>query len=68
MGDLRPLPIREDEDWITKKELAKRMGVSRSTIDNWLAEGMPSETWGLRLRVFQPSVAMAWARNRRRAA
>jgi len=40
------------------------MGVSVPTVDRWVGEGMPSETWGLRARRFRPSVAMSWAHAR----
>lgn len=56
------LPIPEPEAYVDKRGLAALMGVSVSTIDRWLAKGMPSETWGLRARRFRPSRAIAWAR------
>ena len=56
------------EGFVTRRELARMMRVSTKTIDRWVKAGMPSETWGLRARYFQPAVAMQWARNRRTAA
>lgn len=56
------------EGYVTRKELARLMRVSTKTIDRWVKDGMPSETWGLRARYFQPALAMQWARNRRATA
>jgi hypothetical protein len=44
--------------------------VSVDCVDYFVRLGMPSETWGLRRRVFKPSAALAWAREyaQRRAA
>jgi predicted DNA-binding transcriptional regulator AlpA len=54
------------ERYVDARELAALMGVSTRTIKRMVAEGMPSETWGMsRTRRFLPSVAMAWARERR---
>jgi phage terminase Nu1 subunit (DNA packaging protein) len=53
------------ERYVDRKELAALMGVSVPTITRWVRAGMPSETWGLRVRRFQPSVCIAWARERR---
>jgi phage terminase Nu1 subunit (DNA packaging protein) len=52
------------ETYVTREELAKIMGVHVCTIDRWVAKGMPSETWGLRARRFQPTLAIQWARTR----
>lgn len=53
------------EHFITAAELARVMGVSRSTIKRWTAEGMPSETWGMgHVRRYLASEAIAWARTR----
>ena len=52
------------EPYVSPRELARIMGVSRSTIYRWLDQGLPSETWGLRTRKFKPSQAMAWAKAR----
>jgi phage terminase Nu1 subunit (DNA packaging protein) len=40
------------------------MGVGVRTIDRFVAEGMPVETWGMRARRFLPSEAIRWARTR----
>jgi len=53
------------ETYITREELAKLMGISKSTIQRMVQEGMPSETWGMgNTRRFRASEAMAWARER----
>jgi phage terminase Nu1 subunit (DNA packaging protein) len=44
--------------------MAAILHVSLRTLDKFVAEGMPSENWGLRSRVFKPSEALAWARDR----
>jgi phage terminase Nu1 subunit (DNA packaging protein) len=54
------------ESYVDARELAALMGVSTRTIKRMVAEGMPSETWGMaHTRRFLPSVALAWARERR---
>ncbi len=62
---LSPKPI---EPYVSRCELARLMGVSVATVDRMVADGMPSVTWGRRTRRFRPSVAMAWAVERGRAA
>lgn len=53
------------ERYVDARELAELMGVSTSTIKRFLAEGMPSESWGMRrTRRFLPSAAIAWAQDR----
>jgi phage terminase Nu1 subunit (DNA packaging protein) len=53
------------ERYVDARELAALMGVSTTTIKRFVAEGMPSETWGMsRTRRFRPSKAMEWARRR----
>jgi hypothetical protein len=58
------------ERYMSRRELAELMGVSVDCVDYFVRLGMPSETWGLRRRVFKPSAALAWAREHaeRRAA
>jgi phage terminase Nu1 subunit (DNA packaging protein) len=56
---LRPTP----DELVTREELARIMRVSVPTIDRLRRKGMPSITWGLRLRRFDASAAMAWARE-----
>lgn len=53
------------ERYIDARELAALMGVSTRTVWRLVADGMPSENWGLkRTRRFQPSKAIAWAASR----
>jgi phage terminase Nu1 subunit (DNA packaging protein) len=47
--------------------MAQIMAVSLATLDRMVAEGMPSVTWGRRTRRFRPSVAIAWAQDRKSA-
>ena len=61
-------PPQTPEPWVTRKQLAEIMAVDVRTIDNWIREGIPSETWGMRARRFQVSRAVAWARARERKA
>jgi phage terminase Nu1 subunit (DNA packaging protein) len=65
---IHTMPTAEPERYVTRAELAAIMGVSLPTIDRMVRAGMPSETWGMRARRFRPSVALAWARARRRDA
>ena len=51
------------ERYVSRRELAELMGVSVDCVDYFVRLGMPSETWGLRRRVFRPSAALAWARD-----
>lgn len=57
-------PTTPPERYLTRPELARLMGVSVSTIDRMVAEGMPSVLWGRRTRRFLASEAVAWARKR----
>lgn len=62
--NLTGLPVPEPEHYVTRAQLAEIMHLSVATIDRMVAEGLPSETWGLRSRRFRPSRAIAWARTR----
>lgn len=55
------------EQYVTRAELARIIGVHVNTIDRLVKEGMPSETWGMRARRFLPSQALAWLRSREAA-
>lgn len=55
------LEVPQEERYVSRVELAKMMGVSVSTINRMVKEGMPSVTWGARCRRFLPSRAIAWA-------
>jgi phage terminase Nu1 subunit (DNA packaging protein) len=61
----RPLGSQGAERYVSRAELARMMAVSLATVDRMVAEGMPSVTWGRRTRRFLPSVALAWAGDRR---
>lgn len=52
------------EPYIDIKQLAAAMGVSVATIKRWHAQGLPSETWGMRVRRYRLSEVVAWARAR----
>jgi hypothetical protein len=54
------------EPFVSRRELARLMGVSIDTVDRLVAEGMPSVTWGRRTRRFRASVAIQWAEERER--
>lgn len=54
------------EPFVSRRELARLMGVSIDTVDRLVAEGMPSVTWGRRTRRFRASVAIGWAGERER--
>ena len=55
-----------EEHYVGRRELADLMGLHVRTIDKMVRAGMPSETWGRRTRRFQPSKAIAWAREQSR--
>lgn len=67
MGEVVPLRPAQ-ERFVDRGELAELMGVCPRTISRFVAEGMPSESWGLRARRFRPSECIAWASKRGRAA
>jgi excisionase family DNA binding protein len=58
------LPNVEPERYLTVAEFAALLGVSVPTVRRWITAGMPSETWGARLRRIRPSIALAWLRSR----
>jgi phage terminase Nu1 subunit (DNA packaging protein) len=59
---------RTTERFVTRRELARIMGVGERTVARWVTEGCPSETWGQRSRRFLPSEVVEWARRRSEAA
>lgn len=67
MSHVAGIPVKQDERYLTREQLADLMGVSTKTIDRMVAGGMPSETFGLRSRRFLASRALAWARTRERS-
>lgn len=64
MSNVTAIAVPEPERYVSRAQLADLMGVSIGTVDRLVADGMPSETWGMRTRRFRPSVAIAWARQR----
>lgn len=60
------LPVAQEsgERYVDRRRLAEMMSVSVPTIDRMVREGMPSVTWGPRMRRFLPSRAIAWANSR----
>ncbi|HEX4805719.1 MAG TPA: DUF3853 family protein [Conexibacter sp.] len=61
-------PALDGERYVGRRELARLMGVSVTTVDRMVRAGMPSETWGMRARRFLPSEALTWAVQRGRRA
>lgn len=51
------------EPYISRQQMADLMNISLDRLDHLVKQGMPSQTWGLRRRVFRASVALAWARQ-----
>jgi phage terminase Nu1 subunit (DNA packaging protein) len=54
--------------YITREQLAERMGCSVKTVDRLKGEGMPFVSWGRRLTRFDADAAMRWAAQQRRDA
>jgi hypothetical protein len=52
------------ESYVTRKEMAQILGVKLTTLDKFVREGIPSETWGTHKRFFLPSAALRWAKKR----
>lgn len=53
-----------NERYVDARELAALMGLSEPTIKRMTKAGMPSETWGMRVRRYLPSECFAWAQQR----
>jgi predicted DNA-binding transcriptional regulator AlpA len=61
------LPAREP--FLTRQQLAERLGVHACTVDEWRKEpGFPEERWGPRTIRFQEGRVVAWLRDRQRRA
>ena len=58
--------VTPEERYVDARRLAELMDVSVTTIKRWTADGMPSQTWGMRVRRYRPSEAMQWAARRSR--
>jgi phage terminase Nu1 subunit (DNA packaging protein) len=60
---MRAIQTLESEPYVDRAEMARILGVHINTIDGWVRRGMPSETWGIRVRRFRPSLATQWVRE-----
>ncbi len=69
MGEVTPIRRAAEvpDEILTRVELADRKKVSLRTVDRWIAEGCPSETWGMRVRRFELSQVNQWLRRREAA-
>lgn len=62
------VPIRgEPEVYLTRRQLAARLHIGLTKLDELVKAGMPSHTWGLRVRRFKFSECERWLRDRERA-
>jgi len=68
MRDVSALSLLADERYVDRRGLATLLNVHVSTVDRWVRDGMPSETWGRRMRRFLPSRCLAWLREQEYAA
>jgi hypothetical protein len=68
MSDVSALSLPADERYVDRRGLATLLSVHVSTVDRWVRDGMPSETWGRRMRRFLPSRSLAWLREQEYAA
>jgi predicted DNA-binding transcriptional regulator AlpA len=55
---------RWPERYVGRRDVAEAFGVSLKTVDRWVRDGAPSETWGQRMRRFQLSAVHDWLRDR----
>lgn len=63
------VPIRgEAEVYLTRRQVASRLGIGLTTLDGYVKAGMPSYSWGLRIRRFRFSEVERWLRSRDRSA
>lgn len=63
------VPIRgEAEVYLTRRQVATRLNIGLTTLDGYVREGMPSYSWGLRIRRFKFSEVERWLRDRERSA
>jgi hypothetical protein len=52
------------ERYLSRRELADRLGIGLTSLDKLVSEGMTSHTWGLRTRKFLWSEVQRWLRER----
>jgi excisionase family DNA binding protein len=65
----RVVPLRsEAEVYLTRHQVAERLGISLTKLDQLVKDGCPSYTWGLRVRRFKFSEVERWLRARERIA
>lgn len=57
---LRPEP----EPYLTRREIAERLHIGLTKLDELVKEGLPSHTWGLRIRRFRFGEVESWLRAR----
>lgn len=55
----------ETELYLTRRQLADKLGIGLSTVDKFVRLGMPSYTWGIRTRRFRLSECERWLCARR---
>lgn len=56
------------ERYLSRRELADRLGIGLKSVDKLVNEGLPSHTWGLRTRKFLWSEVRRWLDGRDRKA
>ena len=56
------------ERYLKREELAERLGIGLTKLDELVKDGMPSHTWGLRVRRFLWSEVRRWLAERERMA
>lgn len=52
------------ERYLTREEVAERLGLGMTSLDELVKNGMPSHDWGLRTRKFLWSEVHAWLNER----
>lgn len=67
MADVVPLR-GEAEVYLTRRQVAARLGIGLTKLDELVRAGMPSYSWGLRVRRFKFSEVERWLRQRERIA
>lgn len=65
---MKVVPLRsEAEVYLTRRQVAERLQVSLTTLDGYVKAGMPSYSWGLRVRRFKFSEVERWLKAESRA-
>lgn len=61
------VPLRgEAEVYLTRRQVAERLNIGLTTLDGYVKAGMPSYSWGLRIRRFKFSEVERWLRAHER--